>query len=112
MGNAGRRGRLAKIKNQRKDELHQFSSALVKNNAAIFVGDVASARLVKTRMARSVLDAGWPMSAAAGAAIDESTADAAASCRQPTGNDVAGDNARYRLQHVRAAQIQRSICQR
>ncbi len=51
----------AKIKNQRKDELHQFSSALVKNNAAIFVGDVASAKLVKTRMAKSTLDAGWAM---------------------------------------------------
>ena len=51
----------AKIKNQRKDELHQFSSALVKNNAAIFVGDVASAKLVKTKMAKSTLDAGWAM---------------------------------------------------
>lgn len=51
----------AKIKNQRKDELHKFSSALVKNNAAIFVGDVASARLVKTKMAKSTLDAGWAM---------------------------------------------------
>ena len=51
----------AKIKNQRKDGLHQFSSKLVKNNAAIFVGDVASAKLVKTRMAKSTLDAGWSM---------------------------------------------------
>lgn len=51
----------AKIKNQRKDALHQFSSALVKNNAAIFVGDVANANLVKTKMAKSTLDAGWSM---------------------------------------------------
>ena len=51
----------AKIKNQRKDELHQFSTQLVKNNAAIFVGDVASAKLVKTKMAKSTLDAGWAM---------------------------------------------------
>ena len=51
----------ATIKNQRKDALHQFSSALVKNNAAIFVGDVASAKLVKTKMAKSTLDAGWAM---------------------------------------------------
>ena len=51
----------AKIKNQRKDALHQFSSALVKNNAAIFVGDVASSKLVKTKMAKSTLDAGWAM---------------------------------------------------
>ena len=51
----------AKIANQRKDLLHQFSSKLVKNNAAIFVGDVASDKLVKTKMAKSTLDAGWAM---------------------------------------------------
>ena len=49
----------AKIANQRKDLLHRFSAQLVKHNAAIFVGDVASAKLVKTRMAKSTLDAGW-----------------------------------------------------
>ena len=49
----------AKIKNQRKDDMHQFSSKLVQENAAIFVGDVASAKLVKTKMAKSTLDAGW-----------------------------------------------------
>lgn len=49
----------AKIANQRKDMLHKFSSNLVKNNAAIFVGDVASSKLVKTKMAKSVLDASW-----------------------------------------------------
>ena len=49
----------AKIGNQRKDMLHKFSTALVKSNAAIFVGDVASAKLVKTKMAKSTLDAGW-----------------------------------------------------
>ena len=51
----------AKIKNQRKDALHKFSTALVQKNAAIFVGDVASAKLVKTKMAKSTLDAGWAM---------------------------------------------------
>ena len=51
----------AKIKNQRKDALHQFSSKLVQENAAIFVGDVASSKLVKTKMAKSTLDAGWAM---------------------------------------------------
>lgn len=49
----------AKIKNQRKDALHKFSTALVQKNAAIFVGDVSSAKLVKTKMAKSTLDAGW-----------------------------------------------------
>lgn len=51
----------AKTGNQRKDALHKFSTALVQQNAAIFVGDVASAKLVKTRMAKSTLDAGWSM---------------------------------------------------
>ena len=51
----------AKIKNQRKNDLHQFSSKLVRENAAIFVGDVASYKLVKTKMAKSTLDAGWAM---------------------------------------------------
>jgi putative transposase len=51
----------AKIKNQRKDGLHKFSTALVKENAAIFVGDVSSAKLVKTKMAKSTHDAGWGM---------------------------------------------------
>lgn len=49
----------AKIANRRKDAIHKFTTNLVKNNAAIFVGDVASARLVKTKMAKSTLDAGW-----------------------------------------------------
>jgi IS605 OrfB family transposase len=51
----------AKIKNQRKDGLHKFSTALVKESAAIFVGDVSSAKLVKTPMAKSTHDAGWAM---------------------------------------------------
>ena len=51
----------AKIKNRRKDALHKFSSALVRDNAAIFVGDVSPSKLVKTKMAKSVLDAGWAM---------------------------------------------------
>jgi len=51
----------AKIANQRKNDLHQLSTALVRQNAALFVGDVASAKLVKTTMAKSTLDAGWAM---------------------------------------------------
>jgi putative transposase len=49
----------AKIANQRKDMLHKFSAAMVADYGAIFVGDVASAKLVKTKMAKSTLDAGW-----------------------------------------------------
>ena len=51
----------AKIRNQRKDGLHKFSTALVQNNAAIFVGNVSSEKLVKTKMVKSTLDAGWSM---------------------------------------------------
>lgn len=51
----------AKIANQRKDMLHKFSAAMVKDYGAIFVGDVASSKLVKTKMAKSTLDAGWTM---------------------------------------------------
>jgi IS605 OrfB family transposase len=49
----------AKIMNQRKDMLHKFSTALVRDNAAVFVGNVPSKALVKTKMAKSTLDAGW-----------------------------------------------------
>lgn len=49
----------AKIKNRRHNDLHQFSRQLVSNNALVVVGDVSSKNLVKTKMAKSVLDAGW-----------------------------------------------------
>ena len=49
----------AKIKNRRQDSLHKYSRQLVENNAAIFVGNVSSTGLAKTKMAKSVLDAGW-----------------------------------------------------
>ena len=39
--------------------LNKYSNQLVKNNAAIFVGNVSSTKLTKTKMAKSVLDAGW-----------------------------------------------------
>ena len=51
----------AKIKAKRSDFLHKVSSRLVKENAAIFVGNVNSSALAKTKMAKSVLDAGWSM---------------------------------------------------
>lgn len=49
----------AKIANQRKDMLHKFSTQLTKEYGAIFVGDVSSQKLLKTKMAKSTLDAGW-----------------------------------------------------
>ncbi len=49
----------AKIKNARHDHLHKISCRLARENALIAVGNVSSSRLAKTRMAKSVLDAGW-----------------------------------------------------
>ncbi|GAB3479130.1 RNA-guided endonuclease InsQ/TnpB family protein [Azotobacter salinestris] len=49
----------AKIANRRQDALHKFSRQLVNQYGEIHVGDVSPTKLVKTRMAKSVLDAGW-----------------------------------------------------
>jgi len=49
----------AKIRHRRQDALHKYSRKLVNENAAIFVGNVSSSGLAKTKMAKSVLDAGW-----------------------------------------------------
>ena len=48
-------------KRRRADALHKFSNHLVTTYSTILIGDVSSTRLVKTRMAKSVLDAGWGM---------------------------------------------------
>ena len=49
----------AKIANCRKDYLHQASTMLVKNNVLIIVGNLSAKKLVKTKMAKSVLDTGF-----------------------------------------------------
>lgn len=49
----------AKIANSRKDHLHKASTLLVKNNAMIVIGNLSAAKLVKTKMAKSVLDTGF-----------------------------------------------------
>lgn len=49
----------AKIANRRKDALHKYSHKLVNENALVVVGNVSSKAMVKTKMAKSVLDAGW-----------------------------------------------------
>ncbi len=51
----------AKIANRRKDALHKFSRSLVDRCGLIVVGDVSSQKLMKTKMAKSVHDAGWSM---------------------------------------------------
>jgi IS605 OrfB family transposase len=45
----------------RADALHKFSRQIVGQYQKIVVGDVSSLKLVKTRMAKSVLDSGWGM---------------------------------------------------
>ncbi|TWH77125.1 IS605 OrfB family transposase [Azomonas agilis] len=49
----------AKIANRRKDALHKFTRQLVNRAGAIYVGNVKSSSLTQTKMAKSVLDAGW-----------------------------------------------------
>lgn len=49
----------AKVTNRRKDFLHKESAKLVKKYGLIVVGDVSPTKLSQTRMAKSVLDAGW-----------------------------------------------------
>jgi IS605 OrfB family transposase len=44
---------------RRKDALHKFSRKIVNEYQTIKIGDVSSVKLAKTRMAKSVLDAGW-----------------------------------------------------
>lgn len=51
----------AKIKNTRKDAIHKFTNKIVRENSLIIVGNVSSQKLAKTKMAKSVLDAGWFM---------------------------------------------------
>jgi putative transposase len=45
----------------RADALHKFSRSIVDRYQNIIVGDVSSLKLVRTRMAKSVLDSGWGM---------------------------------------------------
>jgi putative transposase len=49
----------AKIANRRKDFIHKLSAQLSKEYGLIVIGDVSPSRLAQTRMAKSVLDAGW-----------------------------------------------------
>ncbi len=51
----------AKISNRRKDTLHKFSRKLVNRCGEIYVGNVKPSSLTRTKMAKSVLDAGWAM---------------------------------------------------
>lgn len=49
----------AKIKNTRKNFYHEISLAIVKNYDEIYIGNISSSKLIKTKMAKSVSDAAW-----------------------------------------------------
>jgi len=49
----------AKTKNCRRHFLHEQSTWIVREHGHVIVGDVNAADLAKTRMAKSVFDAGW-----------------------------------------------------
>lgn len=49
----------AKVKAQRNDFLHKESTRLVRQHAAIFVGNVKPSAIAKNGMGKSSLDAGW-----------------------------------------------------
>jgi putative transposase len=51
-----------KIKNVRLDHMHKWTTEVARAFRMIFVGNVSSSQLAKTRMAKSVYDAGWSMS--------------------------------------------------
>jgi IS605 OrfB family transposase len=53
------RTRHARVRNQRRDYLHKASAKIAKRNRLIVVGDASPSKLARTRMAKSVLDAGW-----------------------------------------------------
>lgn len=60
---AGKKKRVRKIhsviKNSRMDYQHKFSSEISKTYQFIYVGDVSSKKLIKTKMAKSVNDSSW-----------------------------------------------------
>lgn len=51
----------AKIANARRDQAHKATTKIARENSLIVVGNANAAKLKKTRMAKSVSDAGWSM---------------------------------------------------
>jgi len=49
----------ARVGNTRRDWLHKLSSTIVRENQAVYVEDLAVSGLARTKLARSVHDAGW-----------------------------------------------------
>lgn len=51
----------ARVADARKDFLHQLSTTIIRENQAVYVEDLAVKGLARTRLAKSVHDAGWGM---------------------------------------------------
>ena len=49
----------ARVADARRDHHHQLSTAIIRENQAVFVEDLNVAGLGRTRLAKSVYDAGW-----------------------------------------------------
>jgi len=49
----------AKVADRRRDFHHKTSSAIIRDNQAVYVEDLCVAGLARTRLAKSVHDAGW-----------------------------------------------------
>jgi len=60
---AGKKNRVkaihAKIQNVRKDWTHKVTTTIVSRSSHLYIGDVSSPKLAKTRFAKSTYDAGW-----------------------------------------------------
>ena len=51
----------ARVADARKDFAHKLSTSLIRENQAVYVEDLCVKGLARTRLAKSVLDAGWGM---------------------------------------------------
>lgn len=51
----------ARAADTRRDWLHKLSSTIIRENQAVYVEDLAVSGLARTKLARSVHDAGWSM---------------------------------------------------
>jgi putative transposase len=54
-------GLYVRVSDTRRDWLHKLSTTLIRENQAVYVEDLAVSALARTRLARSVHDAGWTM---------------------------------------------------
>ena len=51
----------AKIANARRHHHHEITTRIARENELIVVGNISPSKLAKTRMAKSIFDAGWTM---------------------------------------------------